>query len=201
VARGFIAGFITATFLYGAIFVAYRAGALDPWLSEGEGDEPANLTERDAGSDGAVETPRRGKRRARRRWQQRRARREARKRTSDQVVESGDSLESGPREVDMNGAGGEARLSAAQIDAAFSPAMARIRRCLLLLPEDASGRGRVVFGMRVAGSGQVAAVRLRGPGSLTTGEVGGCLQRTARAIRFPSFDGAETTFSYPITFE
>lgn len=199
VARGFIAGFITATFLYGVLFLAYRSGALAPWLGDDQADAEVDAGLPDAAPDAAVAPQ---KRRRRRRHRRNRPSGHRRQRGNpDQIIETGDSLEGEAREVDMSESGGEARLRSDQIDAAFGSAMGRIRRCLLLLPEDANGAGRVVFAMRVAGSGQVSAVRLRGPRSLTGGDVGSCLRRTARSISFPSFDGTETTFSYPITFE
>ncbi|MCB9591527.1 MAG: hypothetical protein H6719_02235 [Sandaracinaceae bacterium] len=115
---------------------------------------------------------------------------------------TGDDLgEDEMRTVDMGGSGGEQQLSGAQVDAGFDTVMGGIRRCLVLIPGDADVHGRVTFGLRIAGSGQVTRVSLSGPRAATTGECGSCLQRTARSIRFPSFDGPEMVVRYPLTLE
>lgn len=115
---------------------------------------------------------------------------------------TGDDLrEDEMRTVDGEGSGGEAQLSGAQIDAAFDAAMPRIRRCFVLAAGDDPVTGRLTFGMRIAGSGRVAAVNLSGPAAATTGECGDCLREAARNISFPSFDGPEMVARYPITLE
>lgn len=115
---------------------------------------------------------------------------------------TGDDLREGEmRTVDGEGSGGEAQLSGAQIDAAFDTAMPRIRRCFVLAAGNDPVTGRLTFGMRIAGSGRVAAVNLSGPAAATTGECGDCLREAARNITFPSFDGPEMVARYPITLE
>jgi hypothetical protein len=105
------------------------------------------------------------------------------------------------RTIDMGGAAGEQQLTGAQIEAGFDTAMGGIRRCLVLMAGESDVRGRVTFGLRVEGSGRVSRVSLSGPRAATTGEAGECLQRTARQIRFDSFDGPEMVIRYPLTLE
>lgn len=115
---------------------------------------------------------------------------------------TGDDLREGEmRTIDGEGTGGEAQLTGGQIDTAFDGAMPRIRRCFVLAAGDDPVSGRLTFGMRIAGSGEVSAVSLSGPAAVTTGECGDCLRAAARGIRFPSFDGPEMVARYPITLE
>ena len=115
---------------------------------------------------------------------------------------SGDDLgENDPRELNAGAEGGEQQLTGAQIDSTIDGSFGRIRRCLVLVPEDAPSRGRVTFGLRIAGSGRVTRVNLRGPAGVTRSEAGDCLRQAARALRFPSFDGPEMIVHYPITLE
>ena len=140
--------------------------------------------------------------RRRRRRRRRRAARAGRGETPTGNTTSGDDLgEDEMRTVDMGGSGGEQQLRGSQIDAGFDTVMGGIRRCLFLIPGDADVRGRVIFGMRIAGSGRVQRVNLSGPRAATTGEAGACLRRTARSIHFDSFDGPEMVVRYPFTLE
>ena len=146
------------------------------------------------------EEPARARRRRRRR--RRGAARAGRGTTPTGTATTGDDLgEDDVRTIDMNGSGGEQQLRGSQIDAGFDTAMGGIRRCLFLIPGDADVRGRVVFGMRIAGNGRVQRVNLSGPRAATTGEAGACLRRTARAIQFDTFDGPEMLVRYPFTLE
>lgn len=115
---------------------------------------------------------------------------------------TGDDLREGEmRTIDGEGTGGEAQLTGAQIDAGFDSAMPRIRRCFVLAAGDEPVTGRLTFGLRIRGSGEVTAVNLSGPAAATTGECGDCLRAAARGIRFASFDGPEMVARYPITLE
>lgn len=115
---------------------------------------------------------------------------------------TGDDLREGEmRTIDGEGTGGEAQLTNGQIETAFDGAMPRIRRCFLLAAGDEPVHGRLTFGMRIRGSGEVSAVNLSGPAAVTTGECGDCLRTAARGIRFPSFDGPEMVARFPITLE
>lgn len=123
-------------------------------------------------------------------------------RTPTGEATTGDDLGEGEaRTLDLGSAGGEAQLTGAQIETTFDGGFGRIRRCLVLAAGDEVVRGRVVFGLRVAGSGEVRAVNLSGPAAVTTGEAGDCLRTAARGLRFPSFDGPEMVVRYPITLE
>ncbi len=140
--------------------------------------------------------------RRRRRRRRRGAARAGRGQTPTGNATSGDDLGEGEmRTLDMGASGGEQQLRGSQIDAGFDTVMGGIRRCLFLIPGDADVRGRVMFGMRIAGSGRVTRVNLRGPRAATTGEAGACLRRTARSIQFDSFDGPEMVVHYPFTLE
>lgn len=115
---------------------------------------------------------------------------------------TGDDLREGEmRTIDGEGTGGEAQLSGGQIEAGFDGAMPRIRRCFVLAAGDEPVTGRLTFGLRIRGSGEVSAVNLSGPAAVTTGDCGDCLRTAARGIRFPSFDGPEMVARYPITLE
>ncbi len=118
------------------------------------------------------------------------------------VTTTGDDLREGdPRVIDGAAQGGEAQLSPRQIESVFDGAMPRIRRCLVLAAGDELVRGRLVFGLRIRGTGEVSAVSLTGPAAVTTGEAGECLRGLVRATRFPSFDGPEMLARYPIVLE
>jgi hypothetical protein len=185
----FFTGFLFASLLWGGAAVVYFSGVFESQPEVAAAPPP------DAGVEAEEERPRRRKRGSRR----------SRRRTK--VVPTGDAVtgddlrEDLPQEIDLGASGGDERLSSSQIDAAFGQAMGRVRRCVLLAPEEAEVRGRVTFGMRIRPNGQVSAVRLSGPAVLTTGEAGSCMRRAARAVRFPSFDGQEMVVRYPVTFE
>ncbi|MFT5357918.1 MAG: hypothetical protein ACI9KE_005155, partial [Polyangiales bacterium] len=115
---------------------------------------------------------------------------------------TGDDLgENDPREISAGASGGEAQLSSSQIEGVFDASFNGIQRCLVLVPANAPLGGRLTFGMRIAGSGRVTRVNLRGPSAVTQGEAGSCLRRTARALSFPSFDGPEMLVHYPVTLQ
>lgn len=115
---------------------------------------------------------------------------------------TGDDLgEDEARTVDMGGSGGEEQLSPAQIEASFDAGMGGIRRCLVLMAGEDAVTGRLTFGVRVAGSGEVRAVNLSGPRAATTGEAGSCLRAAARRLHFDSFDGPEMVARYQILLE
>jgi hypothetical protein len=103
------------------------------------------------------------------------------------------------RQVDF--AGGEQQLTGAQIEAGFDGAMAKIRRCLILVPSDGEISGKLIFGMRVGSDGAPRAVNLTGPAVVTAGDSGSCLRSAAQSIRFASFQGPDMVFKYPITLQ
>ncbi|NOY91276.1 MAG: hypothetical protein GXP55_08700, partial [Deltaproteobacteria bacterium] len=108
---------------------------------------------------------------------------------------------SDPRTLDLAGSGGEQQLTGSQIEGGMDGVMGGIRRCLVLAAGDEPVRGRLVFGLRVASTGRVARVNLRGPTAVTRGECGDCLRRSARRAEFPSFDGPDMVVHYPLTLE
>ncbi len=196
----FLAGFATATLLFGSalgvLHVEYGWGPPEVAQSSASDDVPLD-------PGGAVleegSSPRRSKRRT-----SRRAEREGRPSAAapQGAATTGDDLrEHEMRVIDGEGHGGEQQLSGAQVDAGFDSVMGRIRRCFVLAAGDDLVQGRLVFGLRIAGSGRATAVNLSGPAALTTGECGECLRATARSIEFARFDGPEMVVRYPITLE
>ncbi len=195
----FLAGFATASVLWGGVLAVLFlfgmiAGQDEPSLD----DEDELAVVEDAGVD---PSPRR--------------RRNRRRRTGrDDVVSADDSPvptgtattgddlgENDPRSIDGEGTGGEAQLSNAQIEQTFDGAFGRVRRCLVLAAGDEPVTGRLTFGLRIAGSGEVTRVNLSGPAAVTTGESGDCLRTAARSMRFPSFDGPDMFVRYPVTLD
>lgn len=186
----FMAGFGTACVLWGAFAYAHVQG----WIDLGS-EEPVEVAAKPPEVE-VEEEEAPSKMRRRRRGRGRRGRMYSGNATS------GDDLgENDPRELNAGAEGGEQQLTGAQIDSAVDQSFGRIRRCLVLVPEDAPARGRVTFGLRIAGSGRVTRVNLQGPAAVTRSEAGDCLREAARAIRFPSFDGPEMIVHYPITLE
>ncbi|UJR80515.1 Hypothetical protein I5071_25620 [Sandaracinus amylolyticus] len=196
----FLAGFAAATVVWGS-----AAAALHFALGWGPPSEPEEVAEIEEATEIAAApeetTKRRGGRRSGRRGS---------RSTEGSIEESvprgdavtGDDLREGEmRVIDGEGTGGEQQLSGAEIDAAFDGAMGRIRRCFVLAAGDDPVRGRLTFGLRIAGSGRATAVNLSGPAVVTTGDCGECLRDAARAIQFPRFDGPEMVVRYPITLE
>lgn len=196
----FLAGFATATVVWGGAAAALHLGlgwGPPPVEEEIAAEAPVEV----AAAPEEPATKRRGGRRSGRRGS----------RTGDGVSSSavprgdattGDDLREGEmRVIDGEGSGGEQQLTGGQIDAAFDGAMGRVRRCFVLAAGDDPVRGRLVFGLRIAGSGRATAVNLSGPAAVTTGDCGECLRDAARAIQFPTFDGPEMVVRYPITLE
>jgi hypothetical protein len=206
---GFVSGFVTAT-------VVWMAGAAGLWaagwleLRPTTPEAPAVAATTPTGPEEPSGAPPSRKLRGRLRRGQEvsgasgsasaRPRDAVRAQSAPSTV--GDDLREGEaRVVDGARAGGEQQLDGAEIDRAFDAAMPRIRRCLLLVPDEGSVSGRLVFGLRIAGSGRVTAVNLSGPAALVGGEAGDCLRAVVRTLSFPRFDGPEMLVRYPIEFE
>lgn len=196
----FLGGFAAATLLWAGAAAAlhYELGWGPPIEEEIVADAPIEIADEEPEA-------RTSKRRGRRGGGRRGARARA-DGTSAPVprgeATTGDDLREGElRMIDGEGEGGEQQLTGGQIDAAFDGAMGRIRRCFILAAGDEPVRGRLVFGMRIAGSGRASAVNLSGPAAVTTGDSGDCLRTAARGIQFPTFDGPEMVVRYPITLE
>ncbi|MET0340661.1 MAG: hypothetical protein ABW252_06650 [Polyangiales bacterium] len=206
----FLFGFATASVVWAlALALLYTTGIVVIPDDGSEDDEAAAAP----AEDEADEDPKARARRPRRARKDRDRGRVAKERVGERAeaerpdkaapvptgeATTGDDLDwSGERRVDM--AAGEAQLAGTQIEAGFDGAMGKIRRCLVLVPGDATVTGKLVFGMRVGADGVPRAVNLTGPRAVTEGESGGCLRQAAQAIRFPKFDGPDMLFRYPIT--
>lgn len=198
----FVVGFLVASALWGAVFFAARQGALPGLLAASGPDE----TSVDAGPDEAAlasddDEDDGKKRRRRRRRGRRRARGPSNGDLNETVVEGDDLDGDDVRELDLGAEGGEAQLSAGEVDAAMGAAMGKIRRCLVLAAGEAPVRGRLRFDLRVGSDGAVQGVRLQGPAAVASGEAGACLRGAARQVRFPSYDGPPTRGSWSLTLE
>ncbi len=101
----------------------------------------------------------------------------------------------------MGNAAEEDQLSSAEIDRGIDRVFKGIQRCLVLAPGDAPTTGKVVFGMHIASSGKVTKVNLKGPNVMIRGDVGACFRRTAKSIKYRSFDGPDMVAHYPIVFD
>ena len=201
--RPFALGFAAASLLWGGLLFAYHSGVPmpghDPSTAAAEiapeAAEPSpspHRTTRRRGDDGARRRPLRSEPRA------------APDGAGPSVGEGsvGDELdEVAARELNLGAAGGEERLPASAIEAAFDAAMPSIRRCLILIEASDSLVGTLRFQLRIAPSGEVSAARLSGPRGATSGEAGACLHAAARSLRFDSFDGPEMDVSYPLHLE
>lgn len=190
----FFAGFVVASLLWGGGVWAWSEGLI------GQSEivlEPEPVAEAPEEAIEEEEAP--TKRRRRRRRRRPRGNEGA---LPTGTATTGDNLgENDPRELAAGESGGEQQLSQSQIESAMDGAFGGIRRCLVLVPGDAPVTGRLTFGLRIAGSGRVQRVNLRGPAVVTQGEPGSCLRSAARRIRFPTFDGPEMIVHYPITLE
>lgn len=198
--RNFLLGALAASAIWAGIFAAQLAGVVDIF----EADETEIEAAADAGAPAArlvEEEPAKKKRRGK--W----ARKKRRPRKGSGGWEEGDGTSGddlggdGARDLDLGGSGGEARLSPAQIDRGIDQVFNGIQRCLVLVPPGAPATGKVVVGMRIAPSGKVTGVNLKGPNDIIKGDSGACIRRAVKSIDFPSFDGPEMTARYPITFE
>jgi len=107
----------------------------------------------------------------------------------------------GSRDLNMAGGGQVDQLSSAEIDQGIGRVFKGIERCLLLLPSDAPAQGKVIFGMKIAKSGHVTKVNLKGPNTMIQGETGACFRRKVKSIKYRPFDGPDMIAHYPIVFE
>jgi hypothetical protein len=192
----FLAGFAVASALWGGFLFAYSRGYIDISL-EPEAPPEATLvaSEPEAADKATQKSPR--KRRAP--WQAKKAR-SGKTLTGDST--SGDDLGAGEtRELDVGAAGGEAQLKGSEIERGFDAAFPQIRRCFVLAASDDPVRGKLTFGLRINGGGNVTKVNLSGPSALTQGEAGGCLRRAASGIRFRAYNGPDMVVHYPVTLD
>lgn len=187
----FVAGFLTASVLWGLGVGLWASGAFEP------GEIATNDVPEE--SDAGLEEEDDGPSMRRRRRRGRRGRRGGMVPTGNATT--GDDLGSVDRNLDLGAAGGEEQLSGAEIEAGMDGVFGRIRRCLVLAAGDEPVSGRLTFGLRIEPGGRVSRVRLSGPAVVTTGEAGSCLRTAARNARFDSFDGPPMVVNYPITLD
>ncbi|HKU38061.1 MAG TPA: hypothetical protein VJR89_07940 [Polyangiales bacterium] len=120
----------------------------------------------------------------------------------DRETQTGDDLgEDNARNVDMHSGGGEEQLRGTEIEKGFDSVFPQVRRCLVLAASDEPARGKLTFGLRIAGTGKVSAVNLSGPSSVAQGEAGACLRKAASSIQFRSFNGPDMVVHYPLTLD
>lgn len=185
----FVAGFLVASLLWGGFIYAYSQGFININL---EPDHEEEIVAAEPVEDAPADDTRKKKRK---------------KRTKKKKRYSGESLTGddlgGPdaRHMDPTAGGGEEQLLGHEIEQGFDSVMPKLRRCLILAADDEPVTGRLVFGVRVAGSGKVTKVNLRGPSAITKTEAGSCLRQAAKGIRFRSFDGPDMLVKFPMTLE
>lgn len=183
----FFLGFVIASLLWASGLWLYLGGYL-------KNLSPQSIEARVPASDAGVQ-----QKRGRRRKQ---GGKQARRRNVTGQATSGDDLGlDEPRDLDLGGGGGEARLSDQRVQQGMDQALRGVGRCLALAASDQAVTGRLVFGLRIEPDGRVRRVNLTGPAAVTTGEAGSCLRRIARTASFPSFDGPPMFVRYPITLE
>jgi len=194
----FVAGFIAASLLWIGLLVAVKQGFVNLDLSPpDEVIEPEAVATADAPDENANDPKR--KRKAKRRFG---GGERGDSRRYEGESSFGDDL-GGPdsRNLDVGSAGGEEQLLGSEIERAFDQAMPSIRRCLILAASDEPVTGKLVFGVRIAGSGRIEKVNLKGPSAITQSEAGSCLTSAARGIQFRSFNGPAMLVNYPLTLQ
>ena len=188
----FIAGFLVASILWAGIGFAYVEGYISFGRQETVEAQPVVAADAGVEAESDGDPKRRRKRKASGGGTGRRV-------TGDAT--SGDDLrENEARNIDVAG-GGEEQLTGSEIDNGFDSVFPKVRRCLLLVADDEPVTGKVIFGMRIAGSGQVTAINLKGPAAITSTEAGDCMRSAVRSIRFRAFNGPEMLVHYPLTLE
>jgi hypothetical protein len=199
--RQFLLGVLVASVVWAGVLLAQAAGVIDIF---GDGGDEAPVVP-DAGVETAVASESEGDEQRKRRGKKRRPGR--RRKSGGAAYAAGDGVAGdeiggpGSQELAMDEAGGQQQLSEAQIDRGIDTVWHGIQRCLVLVPSDLPATGRVVLGMRIAPSGRVTRVGLRGPNPIVQGESGACIRRAVKSIEYPSFDGPEMVAHYPIVFE
>lgn len=188
----FLTGFFSATLLWAVVAFAYLQGYIDVDLSmlEVEDDQEAAEATPDA----------KGKRRRRPRARRGRRSRPGARGSRVREMVTGDDL-GGPelRTIEMDSAGGEGQLTSHEVEVGIDNVMPKLRRCLILVDDQDPIRGKMIFGMRISGSGRVTKVNLKGPSPLVSGEAGGCLRRALGSITYRTFDGPDMVIHYPFT--
>lgn len=185
----FLGGFGLASLIWGGLFYGYATGIIELHLGDEEDGVEIAAAEEPEADD--------GKKKKKRKW-----RKGKKKRRYRGEALTGDDLGGpGTRNLDVAGSGGEEQLRSSEIEAGFDKVFPRIRRCLILAADDSPVTGKLNFGLRIAGSGRVTRVNLRGPSGITKTEAGSCLRKAAKGMTFRSFDGPDMLVQYPITLD
>lgn len=185
----FLGGFFLASLLWAGLLYAQVTGIIS--LGPEEEAPAVAAPEPDQEEDDAQDAPKaRRKRPARPR------------RKLAGTATSGDELGGpGVRELNAAEGGGEGQLRQSEVEAGFDRAFPQVRRCLMLAASEDPITGRLIFGMRIAGSGQVTKVNLKGPAAITRSEAGDCMRDAVRRIHYRTFDGPDMVVHYPFTLE
>lgn len=187
----FLAGFVTASVVWGVGVWLYLEGAFEP-------DPPAVAAAPELADAGVAEMEGDAPRRRRRRGARGGA---GGGPVPTGVATTGDDLGADdPRNLDM-ASGGEEQLPSAEIERAMDGAFGQIRRCLILAAGDDPVTGTLTFGLRIEPTGRISRVNLRGPAAVTTGEAGDCLRTAARRVQLRSFEGPPMIVHYPVTLD
>lgn len=190
----FFLGFALASLFWGGFLFAYTQGWIDISLEPDAPPEPV--------AEGATETQPEPDDKLKRKKRSVASKRARSGQTEDRETLVGDDLGADdPRQINMQGGGGEEQLRGTEIEKGFDGVFAQIRRCLILAASDEPARGKLTFGLRISGSGKVDAVNLSGPSSVAQGESGACLRKAASGIRFRAFNGPDMVVHYPITLD
>lgn len=193
----FLAGFGVASVLWGAFLFSYKQGWIDISLEpEAPPADEASVTDSPQDDD----APDKSKRPRKKRPAATTAAKRPRSPGGNALV--GDDLgENDTRTLNVGQGGGEEQLRNTEIERGFDGILSQVKRCLILAAEDEPASGKLVFGLRISGSGKVTAVNLSGPSSVTRGDSGSCLRKAAQGMTFRTFNGPDMVVHYPLTLE
>jgi hypothetical protein len=187
----FLAGFLTASVVWGGLLYAHSSGLVDLGISPPAEEEvvASNETPEDPAEPNARKRKKGG------------GKPRDKKRYSGNST-TGDDL-GGPemRNLEAASAGGEEQLLGTEIERGFDGVFPQIRRCLMLAAGEEEISGKLVFGLRIEGAAGVTRVNLAGPSAITQGEAGDCLRKAARSIAFRRFNGPDMLVHYPVSLQ
>jgi hypothetical protein len=193
----FLTGFGVASVLWGAFLFSYKQGWIDISLEpEAPPADTASVTDSPQDDD----EPDKSKRPRKKRPASANAPKRARSPGGNAMT--GDDLgENDTRSLNVGQNGGEEQLRNTEVEKGFDGILSQVKRCLILAAEDEPASGKLTFGLRISGSGNVTAVNLSGPSSVTRGDSGACLRKAAQGMHFRSFNGPDMVVHYPLTLE
>jgi hypothetical protein len=193
----FLAGFSVASVLWGAFLFSYKQGWIDISLEpEAPPADEASVTDSPQDDDGPNKPARPRKKRPGS------AQSAPKRRSPGGNALVGDDLgENEARNLNVGQNGGEEQLRNTEIERGFDGILSQVKRCLILAADDEPANGKLVFGLRISGSGNVSAVNLSGPSSVTRGDAGACLRKAAQGMHFRTFNGPDMVVHYPLTLE